>query len=76
MKFLGGEILKIVNETTCGHCEYDEAEGGIFSHCDACCRKVVIKISALLKCEHKSLPLYCHGEILYCKRCGALEEVL
>lgn len=24
----------------CGHCDYDEAEGGLVDHCDACCRKV------------------------------------
>jgi hypothetical protein len=23
----------------CSKCEYDEAEGGIVNHCDACCRK-------------------------------------
>ena len=24
----------------CGQCEWDEAEGGLFNHCNACCRKV------------------------------------
>lgn len=28
-------------DTTCGHCSFDEAEGALLNHCDACCRKIV-----------------------------------
>ena len=24
----------------CGGCEYDEADGALFNHCNACCRKI------------------------------------
>lgn len=26
--------------TGCPHCEYDEADGGLFNHCDDCCRRI------------------------------------
>lgn len=28
----------------CCRCEYDEAEGGIMNHCDACCRKITAAV--------------------------------
>ena len=33
-------------DNTCPHCEYDEAEGGLVSHCDSCCRKIVTELWA------------------------------
>ena len=42
------EIEKIIMSTHCGHCEFDEAEGEVFRHCDRCCRKIVTIISALV----------------------------
>lgn len=28
-------------DTSCMRCGYDEAEGGLVNHCNACCRKIV-----------------------------------
>jgi len=33
-------------DNTCPHCDYDEAEGGLLNHCDACCRKIVTALWA------------------------------
>jgi hypothetical protein len=35
------EVLRIIMDTSCGHCDYDEAEGGLISHCHDCARKVL-----------------------------------
>jgi hypothetical protein len=32
------ELLTVLEG--CPHCDYDEAEGGLMNHCDACCRRV------------------------------------
>lgn len=32
----------------CMRCEYDEAEGGLVNHCDACCRKITTELYGLL----------------------------
>lgn len=42
------EIERIIMSTNCGHCEFDEAEGDVFRHCDSCCRKIVTIISAIV----------------------------
>lgn len=31
----------------CGHCEYDEAKGGLLRHCDGCCRRIVANLGKL-----------------------------
>ena len=31
----------IALDTCCMRCDYDEAEGALVNHCDACCRKIV-----------------------------------
>jgi hypothetical protein len=33
-------------DNTCPHCDYDEAEGALVNHCDACCRKIVRELWA------------------------------
>ena len=38
------EALRKLSETCCGHCDYDEAEGGLMDHCDKCCRKITTKL--------------------------------
>lgn len=30
--------------TSCSRCEFDEAEGLVVNHCNACCRKIVGKV--------------------------------
>ena len=42
------KIIKIIAGTNCNQCDYDEAKGDLYSHCDECCRKVVSQISELL----------------------------
>jgi len=42
------EIERIIMSTNCSHCEFDEAEGAVFRHCDSCCRKIVTIISAII----------------------------
>lgn len=32
----------------CNGCDYDEAEGGLVNHCDACCRKITARLYGLL----------------------------
>ena len=34
------ELLKAEVEKSCGHCDYDEAEGGLLNHCPACCHRI------------------------------------
>lgn len=44
-------LVKIIRrefESGCPHCEYDEAEGGLFNHCDQCCRRITTKLGGLL----------------------------
>ena len=36
-------IRKLLEETHCSRCDFDEAEGGLVDHCDACCRQIVTK---------------------------------
>jgi hypothetical protein len=31
-------------ELCCSKCDYDEAEGALINHCDACCRVIVQKL--------------------------------
>lgn len=33
-------------DNTCPHCTFDEAEGDLLNHCDACCRKIVTELWA------------------------------
>lgn len=36
-------LLKRIKDETekgCSKCEYDEADGGLFNHCDTCCRRI------------------------------------
>ena len=42
------KIYKIIMTTHCPHCDYDEATGTVFNHCDACCRKIVREISRVV----------------------------
>jgi len=51
MKAFKARIVGIINETSCSHCEFDEASGAVFKHCDKCCRRIVVAIS-LLCLEH------------------------
>ena len=37
-------VIQTLADTTCGHCDFDEAEGVIIDHCDVCCRKIVAQI--------------------------------
>jgi len=41
-------IAKVIMSTHCGHCQFDEAEGEVFRHCDRCCREIVTAISAIV----------------------------
>jgi hypothetical protein len=35
------KVLRLIMDTCCPHCEYDEAEGGLVNHCSTCARKIV-----------------------------------
>ena len=67
-------IKKILNETTCGHCEYDEAEGLLINHCDKCCRKIIRQIFELLEAQPEdsadSKP-YRRGLWWFCGECNS-----
>lgn len=47
------QLITLLDETHCAHCDYDEAEGLLMNHCDACCRKLTRSIwqLVLLKSE-------------------------
>ena len=38
------DVRDTLLDTTCGYCQFDEAEGGVTNHCDACCRRIVTKL--------------------------------
>jgi len=38
---------KTLAETQCKSCDYDEAEGYLFNHCDTCCRAIATTLWAL-----------------------------
>ena len=42
--------LRKISETCCSACDYYEAEGGLFNHCDKCCRAIT---TALWKFAHQ-----------------------
>lgn len=42
------EGLRVLTEQCCPACDYDEADGGLFCHCDACCKKIVTDIYGVL----------------------------
>jgi hypothetical protein len=39
--------LRAISEHCCSKCEYDEAEGGLFRHCNKCMEWIVKKIWSL-----------------------------
>ena len=39
----------------CMQCDYDEAEGGLISHCDKCCRKIVAELGKVRRVLARSL---------------------
>lgn len=39
--------VKELSETSCPGCDFDEAEGGLVSHCDDCCRRIVKSLWAM-----------------------------
>ena len=45
---LKNKIKEIIGTNCCPQCDYSESDGLLFSHCDECCRDIVIKIQDLL----------------------------
>lgn len=42
-------------EHCCGHCDYEEADGSLIRHCDACCRKIIAALGKLRRMMAKGL---------------------
>ena len=55
-------IETILSTTTCGHCDYDEASGDLFAHCNKCCHKIVKKVWGLCFMEKKVSSYGSKGE--------------
>jgi hypothetical protein len=45
------EAKRIISNTHCNYCEYDEASGDLFNHCPACCEKIVTLLWPLIMME-------------------------
>lgn len=45
---LKGEMIDRLVDGCHRDCNYDEAEGGLVNHCDACCRKITTDLFELI----------------------------
>ena len=48
------KLLREISEHCCKKCEYDEADGLLYSHCNACCRWITTR---LFEFTHKQKPM-------------------